>query len=97
MNSEKVMKVYMDNCMSSKGEGIKCSMMEVINHSTLKQFGHLQTMRENEMTAKTCLNQSTAEEGSLWVENVLHYLGRGRVGERKEWNVQKMKHKDMVT
>ncbi len=36
--------------MSRKGEGMKCGVVEGVKCNTLKWFGHLERMAENEIT-----------------------------------------------
>ncbi len=41
---------------SSKGEGMKCGVVEGVEHNTLRWFGHMETMAESEMTKRVYMS-----------------------------------------
>ena len=46
----KVMSVYSKYRMSSRGKGIGCGVIERVKRTTLRWFGHIESMPEIEMT-----------------------------------------------
>ncbi len=52
MDGESNESVYNRFGMSSKGEGMKCEVVEGVKHNTLRWFGHMERMAENLMTKR---------------------------------------------
>ena len=52
MDGESNERVYGRFGMSSKGEGMKCGVVELVKRNTLRWFGHIERMDESVMTKR---------------------------------------------
>jgi len=52
--------VYNRFGMTSKGEGMKCGVVEGVKRSTLRWFGHMERMDECEMTKRVYMSKIDA-------------------------------------
>ncbi len=52
MDDESNESVYNRFGISSKGEGMKCGVVEGVKCNTLRWFGHMERMAESEMTKR---------------------------------------------
>ena len=60
MDDESNESVYNKYDLSSRGEGMKCGVIERVKHSILRWYGHMERMRESEMTKRVCVNKVEA-------------------------------------
>ena len=79
--------VYNRFGMASKGEGMKCGVVEWVKRNTLRWFGHMERMDENEMTKRVYRSKVDAigvrgRPPVKWEDRVSEYVnerGEGRI------------------
>ncbi len=66
-------------CLVCRGEGMSCGVVEMMKHSTLRWFGHLERMDESELTKR--IYKSEIDAGNVrgqppikWEDKALEYV-----------------------
>ncbi len=94
MDGESNESVYNRSGMSSKGEGMKCGVVEGVKHNTLRWFGHMERMTENVITKSIyeygrcggCKGMTSSKMGDGMLEYVRE---RGKREEREDYSMQR--------
>ena len=92
MDGESNESVYERFGMSSRGEGVKCGVVEGVRRNTLRWFGHMERMAQGEITKRVYMSVIDAvgargRPQRQWEDGVLEY-----VRERGERRMRGMEH-----
>ncbi len=92
MDGESNESVYNRFGVSSKGEKMKCGVMEGAKRNTLRWFGHMERMVENVMTKRVHMSMADVvgargQPPMIWGDRVLEY-----VRERGERRMRGLEH-----